>query len=339
MGDFADAAIDGIIAAFPGHDPGTRPIHAPGITATGWFEASPVAPIYTDAAHFDGSKVPVTVRFSNGTGYPREPDTAPVVRGMSVRFHMGDVTPDEYGLLHGTIETDMVCMGIPVFFIRTADMFLELTRAAVPNPVPVKPLWRKVQDAFFLRTPLRPPKPGEKEMTDFANRYPPARLAVIMNNNPFVPESYTTCTYRPVHAFVLTQGEERRYARFAWEPVAGVRSASADVQPNFLRRELRDRLAAGPAEFVLRMQTAEQGDDTADPTREWTKASRKRVLMGHLWVDAIAADQLAAERQVYDPTSLVPGIEVSDDEILRVRSEVYKRSWERRTDAGPVALS
>lgn len=338
MGDFADAAIDGIIAAFPGHQPGTRPIHAPGITATGWFEGSPVAPIYTDAAHFDGSQVPVTVRFSNGTGYPREPDTAPVVRGMAIRFHLGEVTTDEYGLRHGTIETDMVCMGIPVFFLKTRDMFLELTRAAVPKPVPVKSGWRKLQDMVLLRTPLRPLEPGDAEMTDFANRYPPARLAVIMSNNPFVPESYATCTYRPVHAFVLRKGEESRCARFAWEPVAGVRSASTDAHPNFLRRELRDRLAVEPAEFVLRMQTAEQGDDTADPTREWTKASRKRVLMGHLWIDAIAPDQLAAEKQVYDPTKLVDGIEVSDDEILAVRGGVYKRSWERRLAAGPVVL-
>jgi catalase len=337
--DFDDAAIDGIIAAFPGHEPGTRPIHAPGITATGFFEASPVAPIYTDAAHFAGAQVPVTVRFSNGTGYPREPDTSPVVRGMSVRFHLGKVTTDEYGLPHGEIETDMVCMGIAAFFVKTVDMFLELTRAALPKPVPVKPRWRIAQDAFLLRTPLRPLKPGDTEMTEFANRYPPARLSVIMNNNPFVPESYATCTYRPVHAFVLNRGDESRCARFAWEPVAGVRSASADEQPNFLRRELRDRLAKGPAEFVLRMQTAEQGDDTSDPTREWTKASRKRVLMGHLWVKDIVPDQLAAEEQVYDPTRLVSGIEVSDDEILRVRSEVYKRSWQRRLAAGPVALS
>ena len=75
MGDFADAAIDGIIAAFPGHQPGTRPIHAPGITATGWFEGSPVAPIYTDAAHFAGARGPghrqVLQRYglSPGTGY------------------------------------------------------------------------------------------------------------------------------------------------------------------------------------------------------------------------------------------------------------------------------
>ena len=339
MGNFADAAIDGIIGAFPDYQPGTRPIHAPGITATGWFEGSTVAPLYTEAAHFSGVRVPVTVRFSNGTGNAGEPDTKPVVRGMSVRFHPPGRRLDERRALCGRYEADMVCMGIPVFFIRTVDMFLELTRAAVPNQVPDKMWWRRRLDDILMRTPLRPLRRGDAEMTEFANRYPPARLAVIMNNNPFVPESYATCTYRPVHAFVLTKGDERRWARFAWEPVAGVRSAASDAPPNFLRRELAERLARGPAEFVLRMQTAEQGDDTADPTREWTKAARKRILMGHLWIDAIDPDQVAGESRLYDPTNLVPGIELSDDPILGVRSGVYKRSWRRRLEAGPVVLS
>jgi catalase len=338
---FADAAIDGIVGAFPGHQPGTRPIHAPGVTATGWFEGSAVAPLYTDAAHFAGDRVPVTVRFSNGTGYPDEPDSEPVVRGMAVTFHLGEVSVDQAGVLHGAVETDMVCMGLPVFFIDTPDRFLELTRAAVPRPVPERSLWRKAKDAVLLRTPLRPLRPADQGMTAFANGYRPARLGVIIASNPFVPESYATCTYRPVHAFVLRAGEATRSVRFTWEPVAGVRPArpAAEVDGRFLRHELAERLALGPAEFVLRMQVAEHGDDTSDPTREWTKATRRRIVMGHLWVDVIAPDQLrAGELRVFDPTRLVPGIELSDDLILRARGDVYRRSQERRMAAGPVVL-
>ena len=77
----------------------------------------------------------------------------------------------------------------------------------------------------------------------------------------FVPESYTTCSYHAVHAFTLTapDGTERS-VRFHWEPVEGVRSAAPTVTGNFLRGGLKDRITNGRAEFVLRVQVAEQGD-------------------------------------------------------------------------------
>ncbi len=61
--------------------------------------------------------------------------------------------------------------------------------------------------------------------------------------------------------------------------------------------------------------------------------------MGHLWIDAVDPDQVAGEARLYDPTNLVPGIEVSDDEILAVRGGVYRRSRERRMAAGSVVLT
>ena len=231
------------------------------------------------------------------------------------------MTPDEYGLLHGTIETDMVCMGIPVFFIRTADMFLELTRAAVPNPVPVKPLVAQAcRTTFLLRTPLRPPKPGENEMTEFANRYPPARLAVIMNNNPFVPESYATCTYRPVHAFVLTTGRRAplRPLRVGagGRRAVGVRRRAAELPPPGAARPSRrgaGRVRAAHADGGAgrRHRRPHEGVDQGVP-----QAGPHGASLGRRHRPRPARRREA----VYDPTSLVPGIEVSDDEILRVRA-------------------
>ena len=89
MSDRADTAIDDtviddILNDCPGHRPGTRPIHAPGIAATGWFQATGVAADFTEAAHFGGGRVPVTVRFSNGTGLSTVADSTPAVRGMAV---------------------------------------------------------------------------------------------------------------------------------------------------------------------------------------------------------------------------------------------------------------
>ena len=60
-----------------------RPVHAIGISATGFFEASDVARDYCIAEHFQGDRVPVIVRFSNGSGCAVVHDGWSDVRGMA----------------------------------------------------------------------------------------------------------------------------------------------------------------------------------------------------------------------------------------------------------------
>ncbi|MBO0732475.1 MAG: catalase, partial [Acidimicrobiaceae bacterium] len=123
MVDLADELIDDIVRDAPGHQPGTRPIHAPGVCVAGRFRGDPVAPRYCRAEHLAGPWVPVTVRFSDGTGLAKAPATPPPVRGMAVKFH-----------LDGGRETDLVAMSIPVFFARTVEGFKAFTEAARPVP-------------------------------------------------------------------------------------------------------------------------------------------------------------------------------------------------------------
>lgn len=326
----ADAVIDAILADAPGHTAGTRPIHAPGIAVCGRFQASEVAAGLTDAVHFAGRPVPVTVRFSNGTGSMGVPDSKFLVRGMAVRFHLGDVMGGR-GDVAGTEMTDMVCMTLPVFFTRTVESFMEFLEAARPVPVPPTPPWRKVLDALRLQPgPSRPLAPGELGAFEFANRYPPARQSMVALRALALPESYATCSYHAVHTFLLSAGATTTAVRFNWEPVAGVRPAVAGTEGDYLQAELRERLAQAPAGFVLRMQVAEQGDDTSDPTTPWP-GSRRRVVMGHLRLDRVVPDQVSGrDRLTFDPTRLVPGIGLSDDPTLRARGPVYRRSAERR---------
>ena len=84
----AKQLVDAIIADFPNHDPGTRPIHTIGISAVGHFEPLNVAPDYCTAEHFNCKQLPVTVRFSNGAGSRIERDGWSDVRGMATRFHL-----------------------------------------------------------------------------------------------------------------------------------------------------------------------------------------------------------------------------------------------------------
>jgi catalase len=318
--DEADRLIDLIAHSAPGHVPGTRPIHAPGIGVTGSFQATDVAARYTDAAHFSGRKVPVTVRFSNGVVPLDEPDTVPAVRGMAVRFH-----------LDGATVTDMVCMTLPVFFTRTVPDFAAFVEAASTGPGPRVRWWQKLV-ALLRLAPALPPE--SRPTVAFADANAQARPAVVGLAGLPVPASYATTTYHSVHAFLLSAGDRVTAARFRWEPSAGVwPEADIGTPRNYLQEELRDRLTRGPAEFVLRMQVAEQGDDITDPTVAWPE-SRRRVVLGHLQIEAVAPDQVAGNEALgFDPTRLVPGIAATDDPILWARHGVYPRSADRRLEA------
>ncbi len=100
-----------------------------------------------------------------------------------------------------------------------------------------------------------------------------------------------------------------------------------------------DWIHNGRAEFVLRIQLAEQGDDTSNPTRPWP-SRRPVVVMGHLRLTEVAEDQHhGCELLSFNPTRLVPGMGLSDDPTLALRGEVYDRSATRRLEATEAAPS
>src|SRR5258705_12031674 len=84
-----EQAVDAVNKRF-GRHAGTRALHAKGTLCKGTFTATPDAARLTRAAHMRGEPVTVTVRFSNGSGDPEEPDFRPDVRGMATRFYLPD---------------------------------------------------------------------------------------------------------------------------------------------------------------------------------------------------------------------------------------------------------
>ena len=64
-----------------GSHPGFRVNHAKGVVAEGSFVATPGASALSRAVLFDGSKIPVTVRFSNDGGIPTVPQWWPIAAG------------------------------------------------------------------------------------------------------------------------------------------------------------------------------------------------------------------------------------------------------------------
>jgi catalase len=323
----AKQLVDATASDFPDHDPKRRPVHTIGIGVDGYFEPSDVAQNYCIAEHFQGPRVPVLVRFSNGSGSPVQHDGWSDARGMATRFFLRDQA-----------ATDLIAMTLTEFFVPTVDDFLAFTKAAVPKPAHPEPPWQKMFDMLQLKKPLDDPYPGQSTRNDagtldYANHHRFAQLAVFQASLIGAPVSYARATYHAVHTFVaIAPDRVRRHVRFGWQPVAGVRNTKTDATPvdDYLHQELRERLEQLPARFMLMMTIGEAGDAFDDPTVPWPD-KRIRVVMGTLTLTGVAADQPAsAERISFNPWRLLPGLEPSNDPILEARRDAYEESRHRR---------
>jgi catalase len=291
--------------AIAGPHPGFRTVHARGIVCTGTFVAGPEANRISKAAHLQGQSVPVTLRFSNGSGDPTAHDGVPDVRGLAVKFSLPDGR-----------KTDLLGISNEAFLVRTAEDFLAFLRANLPDPATGKP------------NPDAVPK--------FAQSHPSVGAFVGRLMQKPVPASYAQALYHAINAFRFTAADgSSRFGRYRWIPEAGEAYLNPEEagkrDANFLRAELTGRLAKGPAAFRLNLQIAEPGDPTSDATIIWP-AERRIVELGRLQIDAISPTGAADERRlIFDPTKLTDGIDLSDDPIPAARSAAYSISYERRT--------
>jgi len=300
----SEAMIDAMNAVF-GRHPGFRTLHAKGTLCTGTFTPTAEGGRLTRAAHMQGPAVEATARLSNGSGDPGTPDYAPGVRGLATTFQLPD-----------TSHTDIVAQTSPRFPVRTPEAFIALTRASRPG---LARLWRL--PAFLAR------HPGAA----------PGLAAAAATTKP--PPSYATCRFYAIHAYRwVDSGGDARYVRYAWipeasEPPISTRQAR-ERGPDYLKIELRERLAREPVRFALELQIAAEGDAVDDPAAAWPD-ERETVVAGTLELNRTNGASPGAEGDslVFDPARVTDGIELSDDPILRFRPGAYSVSHERRTSA------
>jgi catalase len=86
----ADQLVAGVHQAQGGIFEGFRAAHASGRIYTGTFTATPAAKALSRAAHFQGTPVPVTARFSGSAGDPSKKPS--VVVAMATKFYLPDGT-------------------------------------------------------------------------------------------------------------------------------------------------------------------------------------------------------------------------------------------------------
>ena len=107
-----------------GVHPGFRAFHAKGVVVEGNFKASAEAAKLSSAALFNGRSIPLTARFSDGSGMPNIPDGSPAMpRGIAIKYH-----------LPGGADTDMVTNSFKFFPVGTGEDFRDLLQAIVASP-------------------------------------------------------------------------------------------------------------------------------------------------------------------------------------------------------------
>jgi catalase len=295
-----DQAID-TIRETGGAQPGYRALHAKGKLYHGTFTATAEAAGLSRAAHLNGSAVPALIRFSSGSGNPKQPDNAPGVRGMAVKFTLPDGS-----------TTDVSTQTAKLFPASTPDGFISLLHAMRPG----------------VTAPLR--------LAAYIATHPRflAALPVVREANT-VPASYGTVAYHGLHAFhwVAADGSAR-FVRYHLLPAAGEELLSPDDAKtrgaNFLIEELDDRLASQPVQFDYQVQVAAHGDSTVDPSKPWH--GTESVAVGSLEITGIETErEHSGDIVVFDPMRVTDGIEASDDPVLRFRTLAYSASVKLRT--------
>jgi catalase len=121
--------------------------------------------------------------------------------------------------------------------------------------------------------------------------------------------------------------------RYIMTPEKAVRltaEEAAGKPPNFLVDDLPQRIAKRPVVFHLEVQLAAAGDQTQDPSQPWPD-NRKVVDLGVLTLDESVADSLEVQKNLlFLPNRLTDGIELSDDRLPVIRSQVYALAFARR---------
>jgi catalase len=289
-----------------GPHPGFRPAHAKGLMLSGTFTPARGATSLTRAPHITRESTPATARFSNSTGLPEIPDSAPDAnpRGLAIRFNLAD-----------HVHTDIVSHSTDGFPTRDGYEFLEFLKAAATSG---------------------PEVPSPKPIENFLASHP-AALRFVQTPKPFA-SSLARDTYFAVTAFHFTNAQgESRYGRYRIMPEAGNDYLTEDklpnVRENFHYEELEHRVKQSPIRFKIAVQVAAPGDVTDDATIHWPE-DRELIEFGTIELTKVLPDSLAQQKHIiFDPIPRIDGIEPSADPLLELRAAIYLLSGRERRAA------
>lgn len=290
-------------------------VHARGDGAYGEFELYKSMKHVTKADFLQepGSKTPVFVRFSNFIGSKGSKDTAIDIRGFATKFYTQEG------------NYDMLALSFAVFAVMDAMKFADFVHAVKPNPKTDVPQATTAHDNAW----------------DYiANNQETAHFIMWLMSDRGRPRSWRMMEAWPINTFRFVNEEGKpTFVRFVWKPVLGVHSLLLDeanviggVEPDYHRLDLHEAIERGAyPEYELGVQLIAEEDefkydfDILDDTKLWPEEEIPVEIVGKMTLNRLVDNHFAEEEQVsFDPSTIVPGIDFSNDPVLQGRSFAYR---------------
>ncbi len=296
-------------------------LHQKGVAVKGSFWLYMCLSDYTSACFLGKpeQETPVTVRFSRTMGQLGSGDSYRDTRGFSVRFHT------EQG------DYDLICHNFPVYYINDPAKFPQMVKAL-----------------SFSRQEYG----EEPNFWKFLGDNPEAmNLAVRLYSNQGTMKSYRHMEGYSVNTYrwVNEQGKEV-YVRYRWNPCyegeenGGKRKGISYQEAEFLAGFSPDCcisdlvLALEEGSFPmyeLEIQMMEQqqmevcGFDAFSVTQLWPEAQFPYMKIGKMILEQVLPKE-EGEQLSFVPSNLVEGIQLTNEEFLRIMDYAHKDGGRQR---------
>ncbi|CAG2110185.1 unnamed protein product [Medioppia subpectinata] len=298
-----------------------RVVHAKGAGAFGYFEVTkPDIKKYSKAKVFDtvGKKSPLAIRFSTVGGESGSADTVRDPRGFAVKVYT------EEGVW------DLVGNNTPIFFIRDPLLFPSFIHTQKRNPQ----THLKDPDMFWDFISLRP------ECT---------HQTAFLFSDRGIPDGYRHMNGYGSHTYKLVNDKgEAFYTKFHWKVDQGIKNMDvvkaarlSGDDPDYSIRDLYNAIENKQfPSWTLNVQvmTFQQAKtwkfNPFDLTKVWPHKDFPLIEVGRMVLDRNPKNYFTeVEQMAFEPSNLVPGIEVSPDKMLQGRLFAYSDTHRHRLGA------
>src|SRR5699024_690008 len=136
-----------------------------------------------------------------------------------------------------------------------------------------------------------------------------------------------------------------------WKPILGVHSLLhaegniiGGVDPDFHRRDLHEAMKCGAypqyelgVQFIAEVDEFKYDFDMLDDTKLWQEEIIPAETIRKLTLNHLVDNHFAEEEQVsFDPATVVPGIDFTNDPVLQGRSFAYRDTDYHRLGTGNI---